>query len=189
MASTYTKANIKKEKRLRFVYRILFFLITLVTPCIIWGINYQFMQTRVVTKISIMFLLVSYVLCRRFKNEIKTWVNSWEYSSLKYILLGIGKNIWLIIILILCFILSYKLPNWSALSKEACDSLLKTLQKFLVCVSATIICQLLGYLIIYPIERKYDFLIKRELRKQETRETNAEQLEDIREIIKEELGK
>lgn len=189
MAATYTKADIKKEKRLRLLYRLLFFIITLVVPCIIWGINYQFMHTRVVTKISIMFLLVAYVLCKRFKNEIKNWVNSWEYSSLKYILLGIGKNIWLIIALVFCVILSYKLPGWLALSKEACESLLKTLQKFLICVSATIVCQLVGYLLIYPFERKYDFLIKRELRKQELREANAEQLADIREIIKEELGK
>ena len=189
MAATYTKANVKKEKRLRLLYRVIFFLVTLVTPCVIWGCNYQFMQTKTITKVSIMFLLVTYVLCRRFKDELKSWVNSWEYSSLKYILLGIGKNIWYIIVLVLCFVLAVKLPNWFNLAKEQMDILLKTLQKFLICLSATCACQLVGYIIVIPLERKYDFLIKRELRKQEARETNAEQLEDIRAIIKEELGK
>lgn len=189
MAATCTKANIQKEKRLRLIYRIMFFLVTLVTPCIIWAVNYKFMYTRTITKISIIFLLVSYVLCKRFKDVIRTWVNSWEYSSLKYILIGIGKNIWYIIVLIFCVILSTKLPGWFSLAKESTNVLLKTLQKFLICLSATAICQLVGYVVIYPFERKYDFLIKRELRKQETRETNAEQLDDIREIIKEELGK
>lgn len=189
MAATYTKANVKKEKRLRFLYRVIFFLVTLVTPCIIWGCNYPLMQTRTRTKVSIMFLLVTYVLCRRFKDELKNWISSWEYSSLKYILLGIGKNIWYIIVMALCVYLSMKLPKWCNLAKEQMDVLLKTLQKFLICLSATCLCQLVGYIIIIPLERKYDFLIKRELRKQEVRETNAEQLEDIRAIIKEELGK
>lgn len=189
MAATYTKANVKKEKRLRLLYRVIFFLMTLVTPCVIWGCNYQFMSTRTITKVSIMFLLVTYVLCRRFKDELKNWVSSWEYSSLKYILLGIGKNIWYIIVLAMCVYLSYKLPKWLALTQEQLNALLKTLQKFLICLSATALCQLVGYIVIAPLERKYDFLIKRELRKQEVRETNAEQLEDIRQIIKEELGK
>jgi hypothetical protein len=189
MAATYTKANIKKEKRFRLMYRILFFLTTLVIPCVIWGCNYQFMKTKTIVKISIIFIIVAYVLCRRFKEELKNWVNSWEYSNLKYILLGIGKNIWSIIIIVLCVILAMKLPNWFKLAKEEMDALLKTLQKFLLCLCLTSVCQVLGYVVILPIEKKYDFLIKRELRKQETRETNAEQLEDIREIIKEEMGK
>jgi len=187
MAATYTKPNIKKEKRLRLFYRILFFCVVLVVPCVIWACNYQFMQTRTYTKISIMFILVAYVLCRRFKEEIKNWINSWEYSSLKYILLGIGKNFWSIIVIILCIILSFKLPKWFGFAKDQLDVLLKTLQKFLICLSATAACQIIGYIIILPLEAKYDFLIKRELRKQEIREANAEQLEDLREIIKEEL--
>ena len=187
MASTYTKPDIKKEKKLRIFYRILFFCVVLVIPCVIWACNYQFMHTKTITKISIMFLLVAYVLCRRFKEELKNWINSWEYSSLKYILLGIGKNIWSIIIIVLCIILSFKLPRWFDLAKNELDILLKTLQKFLICLSATAVCQIIGYIIILPLEAKYDFLIKRELRKQEIRETNAEQLNDIREIIKEEL--
>lgn len=187
MASTYTKPDIKKEKKLRLFYRILFFCVVLVIPCVIWACNYQFMHTKTITKISIMFLLVAYVLCRRFKEELKNWINSWEYSSLKYILLGIGKNIWSIIIIVLCIILSFKLPKWFDLAKSELDILLKTLQKFLICLSATAVCQIIGYIIILPLEAKYDFLIKRELRKQEIRETNAEQLNDIREIIKEEL--
>lgn len=187
MASTYTKPDIKKEKKLRLFYRILFFCVVLVIPCVIWACNYQFMHTKTITKVSIILVLVAYVLCRRFKEELKNWVNSWEYSSLKYILLGIGKNIWSIIIIVLCIILSFKLPRWFDLAKSELDILLKTLQKFLICLSATAVCQIIGYIIILPLEAKYDFLIKRELRKQEIRETNAEQLNDIREIIKEEL--
>ena len=119
MASTYTKPDIKKEKKLRLFYRILFFCVVLVIPCVIWACNYQFMHTKTITKISIMFLLVAYVLCRRFKEELKNWINSWEYSSLKYILLGIGKNIWSIIIIVLCIILSFKLPKWFDLAKSS----------------------------------------------------------------------
>lgn len=188
MASSYTKPDLKKEKRLRLIYRLIFFGITLVVPCVVWACNYQFMGTRVFVKISIIFILVAYVLCRRFKEQLKEWVNSWEYSTFKYILLGIGKNIWSIIILLACLIISIKLPSWFTLAKEGMDALLKTLQKFLLCLSVTALCQLIGYLVFYPLEQKYDFLIKRELRKQETREANAEQLEDIRNLIREELN-
>ena len=189
MSATYTKANIKKEKLIRFTYRCLFFIITLVIPCLIWGLSYKFMYTRTIHRISILFLLVTYVLCKRFKNNIKEWINSWEYSSLKYILLGIGRCIWYIILFAFCIYLSYKLPKWFDFAKEQADILLKTFQKFLLCLSLTAACQLVGDLVIYPLENKYDYLIKRELRKQETREANAEQNEAIRNIIREEMNK
>jgi hypothetical protein len=90
------------------------------------------------------------------------WINSWEYSVMKYILIGFSRCYIFILIVVVLLV-----------AKQGIDNLI------FVCEWVSV-AEIAAYSIIYPIEQKYDFLIKRELRKQETRETNAELLEQLK---------
>ena len=54
MASLYTKANLKKEYRLRFLFRFLFTLVSFVFPAIIIGIRFDIINNFNGIKLSIM---------------------------------------------------------------------------------------------------------------------------------------
>ena len=66
MASLYTKANLKKEYRLRFLFRFLFTLVSFVFPAIIIGIRFDIINNFNGIKLSIMGLLLLVITLWRF---------------------------------------------------------------------------------------------------------------------------
>ena len=165
MAATYTKADLKKEKRLRFLFRALFTLVAFVFPIVIISIEFNIVTKFSGFKLSAMGLLLLVIVIWRFKSKLMEWINSWEYSVMKYVLIGFSRCY--IFILIVAMLI---------LAKQGIDSLI------FVCEWISV-AEIIAYTILYPLEQKYDFLIKRELRKQETRETNAELLAQIKEEL------
>lgn len=165
MAATYTKANLTKEKRLRFLFRFLFTLVAFVFPILMISFKFEIFTQFNGFKLTAMGLLLLVITLWRFKNKLMEWINSWEYSVMKYILIGFSRCY--IFILIVAVLL---------LAKQGIESLI------FVCEWISV-AEIIAYTIIYPLEQKYDFLIKRELRKQETRETNAELLEQLKEEL------
>jgi hypothetical protein len=117
-------------------------------------------------KLTAMGLLLIVITVWRFKNKLMEWINSWEYSVMKYIFIGFYRcYIFILIAAVL------------QLAKQGVDSLI------FVCEWVSV-AEIIAYAILFPLEQKYDFLIKRELRKQETRETNTELLEQLKEELK-----
>lgn len=165
MASLYTKANLKKEYRLRFLFRFLFTLVSFVFPAIIIGIKFDIINNFSGIKLSIMGLLLLVITLWRFKNKLMEWINSWEYSIMKYILIGFSRCYIFILIAVVL-----------TLAQHGLDNLI------FICEWVSV-AEIVAYTILYPLEQKYDFLIKRELRKQETRETNTELLEQLKEEL------
>lgn len=166
MASTYTKANLKKEKGLRFLFRFLFVLVAFILPAVIISVKFKIITQFSGFKLTAMGILLLVITLWRFKNKLMEWVNSWEYSVMKYILVGLSRcYIFILIVAVL------------TLAQQGIESLI------FVCEWISV-AEIIAYTILYPLEQKYDFLIKRELRKQETRETNSELLEQLKEELK-----
>ena len=163
MAATYTKADLRKEKNLRLLYRCLFTLVAFIFPVIILSVKFTLFTHFNGFKLTAVGLLLLVIILWRFKARLMEWINAWEYSVMKYILIGFSRcYIFLLIVAVLL------------LAKHGIDNLI------FVCEWISV-AEILAYTIVYPLEQKYDFLIKRELRKQETRETNEELLSQLRE--------
>jgi hypothetical protein len=162
MAATFTKANLKKEYRLRFLFRLLFALVSFVFPMVIVAIKFDIITQFNGFKLTVMGMLMLIITIWRFKNKLMEWINSWEYSIMKYILIGFSRCYIFILIVAILILAQKGLANL-----------------IFVCEWISV-AEILSYTVIYPIEQRYDFIIKRELRKQETRETNAELLEQIK---------
>lgn len=155
-----TNLSLAKEKKLRLMYRILFALIAFVAPLVLVCIKFEVFTKATGYKISAIFILMLVIVLWRFKKRLYDWVISWEYSILKYILIGFSRVYLFILMLILL-----------VLVKQGLDTIT-------FCLEWICTCECIAYLIIYPLEMRHDNNIKRLLRK-------AERKEDYKEAIKE----
>lgn len=149
--------KIKRHKQNRFWLRLLFILIAYITPLAILAIKFNFFQFREAElKISSTFIIVGVLLLFQFKKEVYTWIESWEFSLLKIVLLGFAK-VW-------AFLLAIGLI---AVARFGIDNI-----EFIVGWIA--IPQITAYLVIKPFSEREDHLVKRELRKVELKEALQE---------------
>ena len=171
--------TLEEAKLWRFILRLAFFLIAFLTPVLITCFKFKIFTQCTTTKISITALLILLIVAWRFKQKLFDWINSWENSNLfKHILVGIGR-VWPFL-LIVSIIVAINLT----LVKSA-EAAIKVINEFLFCLEWTCACEVVAYLIIYPIEMKMDFLVKRMITKNERKEDYKEALKEMNEDTKE----
>lgn len=148
--------DLKYDKRMRMWARILFFVITLLTPVVMISYRYDFFRRIDAYSITFVGAVVLIILMYRFRNELIAWVNDWEYSAFKHIILGLNR--------VIVPILIYAIIK---LGQRGVTDLIFVIEWITL---TTVI----GYLLVLPIEKHYDFHVKRELRKKEMREVRDE---------------
>lgn len=152
--------DLKKEKCFRLIFRILFVLISMVSPILIIAHKYELITEVTSYKLSVIALLLCVVVVWNLKKRLFDWINSWEYSILKYILIGFSR-VYLFIIVLVLLVLARK-----------------GLEDLIFCIEWLALCECVAYLIVYPIEKFFDNRVKRILR-------GIERKEDYKEVIKE----
>ena len=156
MAQLLPTMPIKIAKRNRLICFIAFMLVDLVAPMLIIGFKYKFFTEFNGYKLTVMGAFVLVILFLKFRNKIMERVAKWEYSVIKYIILGLNKCVMFIILSVLCHLA------------------LKGTEDIIFCVDWILVCSLIAYLVIQPFEERYDAIVKRELRKTEMREVLEE---------------
>lgn len=156
--------SLKKAKGLRLLFRSLFALIAFILPCIIVAFKYKLITEYSGYKLSVVGVILIIVLIWRFKDMLLKWIASWEYSIMKYILLGFSKVAVFILVLTILLMARTGLEN------------------LIFCIEWICVCECIAYLGIYPVEEKYDNDVKRILR-------GIERKEDYKEAIQELGGK
>lgn len=144
--------NIKKDKRMRLIMRLLFALFAFIIPVVIVSLRYKLFTEFTGRKLSVIGFLILVSTIFRFRKRLIEWINSWEYSVLKYVLIGFSR----IALFVMLVIVAHA-------AKREATSIVFVLDWYLL-------FNVIAYLIILPIEEHYDFHIKRELRKNELRE-------------------
>ena len=159
MAET-KELSLKKEKSLRLIFRLAFAVVSFILPVLIVSFKYKLITQFTGYKLSAVGLILCIVVLWRFKSRLLEWINSWEYSILKYILIGFSKiYIFLIVLAILL------------MARQGLENLI-------FCIEWICLCECIAYLVIYPLEEKHDYNVKRVLR-------GIERKEDYKEAIKE----
>ena len=155
------KETLKKEKNLRLFYRLLFILVSIVAPVWIVSTKYKLISEFSGYKLSIIGLLLCVIILWRVKHKIMEWVNSWEYTISKYIILGFSRVY--LFILVLAILL---------LARQGLDNLI-------FCIEWVCLLECLAYLIIYPIEQRHDYNVKRIIRGIERKEDYKEAINEL----------
>lgn len=149
--------KITKHKRHRFWLRLLFVAVAYIAPLVIIGSRYDFFQEREAgIRISSMTLIVGALLLFQFRKELFSWINSWEFSLGKVVLLGFAK-VW-------AFVLALGLITVARFGINHVEFI----------VGWVAFPQIVAYLTIKPFAEKADFIVKRELRKVEIKEALQE---------------
>ena len=159
--------TIKKAKLIRLFLRLAFALVGFATPIILMLCKFDFKSSTPkirFTFIGVVILLLIITLLWKFKKRLFEWINSWEYSILKYVLIGFSRIYIFLLILIVTFLVKADVIT----EMEAMTSGVKTaLSNVVDCLTIVSICQCIAYVLIYPLEQKYDYIVKRLIRKQE----------------------
>lgn len=154
--------NLKTEKCWRLIFRILFVLVSMVLPIVIIAQKYELITEVTSYKLSVIALLLCVVIIWNLKKRIFDWINSWEYSVMKYILIGFSRIYLFVIVLVLLL-----------LARQGLEDLI-------FCIEWLSFCECIAYLIIYPIEKFFDHRVKRILRGIERKEDYKEVIEELR---------
>jgi hypothetical protein len=149
--------ELKKQKRIRFWLRLLFITVAYIIPFTILAFRFDFLQFKEAeVKVSGVVILLGVLLLFQFRKEVQTWIESWEFSLSKVILLGLGK-VW-------AFLLALGVIT---LAKYGINNI-----EFIV--GWISIPQIVAYLFIKPFSEQADYLIKKEIRKSEVKEALTE---------------
>ena len=155
------KLDLKTEKLKRLIVRILFTIIAFVLPVIIIASRYKLISQFTGYKLSAVGLILCVVVLWRFKTNLMEWVNSWEYSIMKYIIIGFSRvYIFLLVLAVL------------QLARQGIDNLV-------FCIEWICMCECIAYLVIYPLEQRYDYNVKRILRGNERKEDYKEAIREL----------
>lgn len=161
MAENSTKkVDIKTAKRNRLILRILFCLVDFVIPIIFIGIKFKLFTEFNGIKLTIMGIIIILLVAFRFRAKLLAWVNNWEYSVWKYIILGINKIFVFILIWVIAMLAEAQIGNLA------------------FCLGWIAVCSAVAYLAINPYIEKYDYIVKKEIRKSETKEALKELQEE-----------
>lgn len=153
--------NLRMQKTWRLIFRIFFAVVAFVLPVVIISLKFKLFTEFSGIKITAVGLILIIVVLWRLKSKLTEWINSWEYSVLKYILIGFSRiYIFLIVLAILI------------LAKQGLDA-------FIFCVEWLCICECIAYLIIYPAEQYFDNNVKRIIRGNERKEDYKEAIKEL----------
>ena len=156
MADTTKKIDINQAKQYRLILRILFCLVDFVIPIIFIGIKYKLFTQFNGLKLTMIGLILLLLILFRFRNKLLEWINTWEYSIWKHILLGINKIFVFILIWVVAMFAEAQIGNLA------------------FCLGWIAVCSAIAYLAINPMIEKYDYIVKKEIRKSETKEALRE---------------
>lgn len=160
--------TLEQAKIWRVILRVAFFLVAFVAPTLIIGFKFNLFTNATHTKWSITGVTLLLIVAWRFKKRLVEWINSWEDSNIfKWILIGIGR-VWPFILIVIII----GIIHWSAS---------KIIGDILFCLEWTCALELASYIIIYPIEMKFDYLVKRMIRKNERKTDLKEAWKEMKE--------
>lgn len=160
MANTTKKIDIKEAKMKRLILRILFCLVDFVIPIVFVGIKYKLFTQFNGIKLTMMGMILLLLVMFRFRAKLLAWVNNWEYSIMKYIILGINKIFVFLLIWVIAMLAEAQIGNLA------------------FCLGWIAVCSAIAYLAINPFIEKYDYIVKKEIRKSETKEALRELKEE-----------
>jgi hypothetical protein len=160
MANTTKKIDIKQAKLYRLILRILFCLVDFVIPIVFIGIKYKLFTQFNGIKLTMMGMILLLLVVFRFRAKLLAWVNNWEYSIWKYIILGINKIFVFLLIWVIAMLAEAQIGNLA------------------FCLGWIAVCSAIAYLAINPFIEKYDYIVKKEIRKSETKEALRELKEE-----------
>lgn len=149
--------KITELKRQRFWLRMLFVAVAYILPFTILAIKFNFFQFKEAeVKISGVVILLGVLLLFQFRKEVQSWIEAWEFSLTKVVLLGLGKVWAFLLALAIITLARYGLTNIEFI------------------VGWISVPQILAYLFVKPFSEQADYKIKREIRKQEVKEALQE---------------
>lgn len=160
MTETTKKIDIKQAKHYRLVLQLLFCLVDFVIPVIFIGIKYKLFTQFNGIKLTMMSIILLLLVVFRFRAKLLAWINNWEYSIWKHILLGVNKIFVFLLIWVIAMLAEAQIGNLA------------------FCLGWIAVCSAVAYLIINPFIEKYDYIVKREIRKAETKEALRELKEE-----------
>ena len=172
--------EIKKAKLLRLIFRLAFFLVAIVLPVVLMITHFEITKEVTETKTKVTFygfiiLFIVFALFWKFKGKFMKWVDTWEYSYMKYFFIGFSK-IWVYIILMIAIV--YTKTAMIAYTSEVTNKINTAINDFFsvveYCIIVIAVCEAIAYLILAPLEEKYDAEVKRYIRKQERKEDYKE---------------
>lgn len=155
------KNVLQKAKRFRLLFRSLFALFAFFLPGLIISTKYKLITEFTGYKLSIVAIVLLIIFIWRFKEKLLEWIKSWEYSIIKYILLGLSKVAAFILILTVLLLARTGLEN------------------LIFCIEWICLFECIAYLIIYPFEEKFDTEVKRILRGIERKEDYKEAISEL----------
>ena len=159
--TTKWKVTLKQAKALRALFRVLFALCAFAAPTIVIATKYNLMTKFDGYKLSVVGLFLLITVAWLFKNKLMEWVKSWEYSVWKHLILGLSK-VWVYILLIAVL----------RAAKMGSDS-------FIFCAEWFAVFEIVAYLILEPLCERYDFIVKRMIKKNERKEDIKEALAEM----------
>lgn len=154
------KTDIKQAKHYRLILRILFCLVDFVIPIIFIGIKYKLFTQFNGIKLTMMGIILLLLVVFRFRAKLLAWINNWEYSIMKYIILGVNKIFVFLLIWVIAMLAEAQIGNLA------------------FCLGWIAVCSAIAYLVINPFIEKYDYIVKKEIRKEETKEALRELKEE-----------
>ena len=160
MTNTTKKVDIKQAKLYRLILRILFCLVDFVIPIVFIGIKYKLFTQFNGIKLTMIGMILLLLVVFRFRAKLLAWVNNWEYSIWKYIILGINKIFVFLLIWVIAMLAEAQIGNLA------------------FCLGWIAVCSAIAYLAINPFIEKYDYIVKKEIRKSETKEALRELKEE-----------
>ena len=160
MANTTKKIDIKQAKLYRLILRILFCLVDFVITIVFIGVKYKLFTQFNGIKLTMMGMILLLLVVFRFRAKLLAWVNNWEYSIWKYIILGINKIFVFLLIWVIAMLAEAQIGNLA------------------FCLGWIAVCSAIAYLAINPFIEKYDYIVKKEIRKAETKEALRELKEE-----------
>ena len=150
------KITMDEAKKYRLILRILFCLVDFVLPIIFIGIKYKLFTQFNGFKLTFIGLILLLLVVFRFRAKLLAWVNTWEYSIMKHIILGINKIFIFILLWVIAMLAEAQTGNLA------------------FCLGWIAVCSAISYLAINPLIEKYDYIVKKEIRKSETKEALRE---------------
>ena len=170
--------ELKLAKRNRLICRIAFILISFIIPTVVMIVKFElmdcFMQTETKTTSHLTFygfIACFLILCLlwKFKARLFAWIEKWEYSYAKYILLGLSK-IWIFLVIFIVILFTKRAVT------NAVSEFYSVIE---FCMVIICVCECIAYLVVYPFENKYDTQIQRLIRKQERKEDYKEAIAEM----------
>jgi hypothetical protein len=132
---------------------MLFVAIAYVLPFTILAIRFNFFEFKEAeVKVSGVVLLLGILLLFQFRKELNTWIEGWEFSLTKILLLGFGK-VW-------AFLLAIGIITLARYGLQNIEYIVGWLS----------IPQIVAYLAVKPFAEEANYNVQREIRKSEVKE-------------------